>query len=74
MSFRGQNIRFFQNYSADLSRRRAAFRAVKAALYKEGVRFNMLYPARLRVVSKDGSKIFKTPEAARAFLTDHYNR
>ncbi|KAI4890319.1 hypothetical protein NFI96_032092 [Prochilodus magdalenae] len=73
VSFRGHNIRFFQNYSADLPLQRAAFRAVKAALYKEGVRFNMLYPARLRVVSKDGFKIFETPEAAQAFLKDHYN-
>ncbi|KAL7884461.1 hypothetical protein AOLI_G00072310 [Acnodon oligacanthus] len=53
VSFRGHNIRFFQDYSADLSQRQAAFHTVKAVLYKEGVQFSMLYPARLRVVSKD---------------------
>ena len=52
VSFQGHNIRFFQDYSADLSRRQANFGTVKATLDKEGVWFSMLYTARLRHYSR----------------------
>ncbi|XP_036419810.1 uncharacterized protein LOC118803430 [Colossoma macropomum] len=73
VGFRGHNIRFFQDYSADVSWRRATFRAIKAGLYKEGVQVSMLYPTRLCVVSKDGFKFSEIPDAAQAFVKDHFN-
>ncbi|KAK7925956.1 hypothetical protein WMY93_008266 [Mugilogobius chulae] len=54
LEFRGKQLLIFLDYSADLARRRAAFSEVKATLRKqEGVRYGLLYPARLRV-SVDG--------------------
>ncbi|KAL7846627.1 hypothetical protein SRHO_G00216070 [Serrasalmus rhombeus] len=48
--YKGNRLGFFPDYSTELSRRRAAFQPVKAILFQRGVRFTLLYPARLRVM------------------------
>ncbi|KAL3966279.1 dedicator of cytokinesis protein 1 [Sarotherodon galilaeus] len=50
LEFQGKQIFIFPDYSAVLARRRAAFSEVKGLLRKkDGVRYGLLYPARLRI-------------------------
>ncbi|KAI4895056.1 hypothetical protein NFI96_004993, partial [Prochilodus magdalenae] len=69
--FKGHRIRIFPDYSTELSRRRAAFRPIKATLFQKGFRFALLYPARLRVIVNGATRIFESPEAARKFCDEH---
>jgi len=49
------------------AKKRAAFNDIKQELYRKGVRFGLLHPARLRVTFEGETVYFDTPEAARAF-------
>lgn len=70
MIFEEHTVRFYPDLSAHLSRKRAAFKNIKAALYRKGIKFNLLYPARLRVhYGEDEPHIFDTPDEAEEFLT-----
>ncbi|KAL7837361.1 hypothetical protein SRHO_G00270720 [Serrasalmus rhombeus] len=71
LSFRGHKMRIFSDYSADLSRRRAAFRDIKAALYSKGIRFRLVFPARLHVDFEGWTVTFDAPEVAQAFFNIH---
>ncbi|KAJ4947096.1 hypothetical protein JOQ06_009138 [Pogonophryne albipinna] len=69
LEFQGKQILIFPDYSADLSRRRAAFSEVKELLRKEeGVRYGLLYPARLRISFNGQTKMFENPQAAKDFV------
>uniref|UniRef100_A0AAV2JUX5 L1 transposable element RRM domain-containing protein n=1 Tax=Knipowitschia caucasica TaxID=637954 RepID=A0AAV2JUX5_KNICA len=59
LEFHGKQILIFPDYSADLTRRRAAFNEVKVSLrQQEGVRYGLLYPARLRVSYNGETKVY----------------
>lgn len=47
--YKENNLMFYPDLSAHLSKKRAAYKDVKAALYQKGIQFRLLYPARLRV-------------------------
>ncbi|KAJ8397388.1 hypothetical protein AAFF_G00439370 [Aldrovandia affinis] len=54
----------FPDFSAELNKRRAEYVEVKKLLReKEGVRYGLVYPARLRVSFQGQEKMFDTPQA-----------
>lgn len=68
LSYKGAEIHIYADYSAEVSRRRAAFTPVKAQLRRAGYSFSLRFPAKLRVIA-DGSKYeFNSPAEATAFL------
>ncbi len=67
VKFKGTMLRVYPDLSNALAKKRAAFNPVKQALYKEGIRFRLLYPARLKVTFKEESFIFETPDDANNF-------
>ncbi|KAJ3609223.1 hypothetical protein NHX12_023747 [Muraenolepis orangiensis] len=57
--------------SAGLSKRRAEFIEVKKLLRgKEGVRYGLVYPARLRVSFQGEENMFDTPQAVKDFIAN----
>ncbi|KAL1276308.1 hypothetical protein QQF64_035931 [Cirrhinus molitorella] len=67
VKFKGFTVRVYPDLSNALAKKRAAFNPVKQALYKERIRFTLLYPARLKVTFKEESFIFETPKDANDF-------
>lgn len=72
MKFRGHTIFIHEDVSAELGRKRAAFKEVKGLLYAKGVKFRMGYPARLRVLFRSKELCFDTPEAAMDFYQQQW--
>ena len=70
LKYKNSTLRIYQDFSVSLSRRRAEFNDIKQALYKKGIKFQLLYPACLRVSFGGNTLKFDTPEEAKAF----YNR
>lgn len=71
--FRGHKVFFHEDFSVELGRKRAAFNEVKSRLYSKGVRFGLLYPARLRVLYEGKTCFFNTPEDANEFYRSHWD-
>ena len=46
IAYNGNGIRIFEDFSVAVAKKRSAFNEIKSLLYKRGVRFGMLYPAR----------------------------
>ena len=67
LKFQGAAIRVYQDLSTTLAKRRAAFNGIKQALYRKNVRFQHLYPSRLRVVHDNDTHIFDSPDEAQKF-------
>ena len=67
LKFRNVSLRVYQDMSAFLAKQRAAFNDIKQELYRKGVRFGLLHPARLRVTFEGETVCFDTPDEARAF-------
>ncbi|MGH0118376.1 UNVERIFIED_CONTAM: hypothetical protein FKN15_047781 [Acipenser sinensis] len=67
LTFREQKIFIFPDLSSDVARNRAAFRDIKTRLFKKGIKFSLLYPARLRIVFKGRNLIFTLVQEAEAF-------
>ena len=71
LNYNGKQIHFFPDYSADLGRRRAAYKDVKAHLHKVGVRFGLIHPAKLRITFQGASHTLKMPQSALTFYRDN---
>lgn len=71
MTYRGHNIKFYEDFSPAVAKRRAAFNQVKSLLFKKEIRFGMIYPARLRVTFNGATHIFDSPEQAELFYEEH---
>ncbi|CAM4662324.1 unnamed protein product [Leuciscus chuanchicus] len=67
VKFRGNTLRVYPDLSAALAKKRATFNPVKRDLYQQGIRFRLLYPARLKVMFKGDNLIFETPDEANDF-------
>lgn len=67
VKFKGNTLRVYPDLSTALAKKRATFNPVKRALYQEGVRFRLLYPARLKVMFRGDNLIFETPDEANDF-------
>lgn len=74
MLYKGHALRLYPDLSANLSRKRAAYKTVKSALYKKGIQFRLLYPARLRVSYGGETLMFETPLDAEAFYARRIER
>ena len=72
MEFRGNRVFLHEDVSAELGRKQAAFKEVKALLYAKRVKFRMVYPARLRVLFNSKELHFDTPSKAMAFYREHW--
>ncbi|KAF0031953.1 hypothetical protein F2P81_016508 [Scophthalmus maximus] len=70
MTYQGHNIKFYEDFSGAVAKRRAAFNQVKSLLFKKGIRFGMIYPARLRVTFDGVTHIFDSPEQAELFYEE----
>jgi len=68
--YKGHSIRIFEDFSATLAKKRATFNKVKSQLYKDGIRFGLIYPARLRVTVNGLTRMFDTAEEAERFYGD----
>ncbi|KAF3856936.1 hypothetical protein F7725_017659 [Dissostichus mawsoni] len=66
LTFKGQRIQIFRDLPTEVVKRRAAFTPTRRILRdKPGVRFGLLYPAKLRVSHKGSERFFTDPEEAR---------
>lgn len=67
---RYENVKMmlFPDYSMETQRQRRNFDHVKAQLRTKGLKYNMLFPARLKVVDGESSKFFTSPEEATRWL------
>lgn len=68
MTYCGHNIKFYKNFSGAVAKKRAAFNQVKSLLFKKGIRFGMIFPARLRITFNVVTHIFDSPEQVEQFL------
>lgn len=67
--FRERRVHIFQDWPADVARRRAAFKDVKARLRGvPGVRYGLLHPAKLQVTFQGKREVFDKPEDVEAFF------
>ena len=67
VTYQGHSIRIFEDFSAALAKKRAAFNKVKSMLFKDGIRFGLLYPARLRVSMNGQTRMFDSADEAERF-------
>lgn len=58
----------FPDYTLETQRQRRSFSAVKAKLRVKGIRYSILFPAKLRVVDGETVRIFTSPKDANAWL------
>lgn len=65
--FNGSELRFFPDMSANVAKKRAAFKGVKQLLWEKKIRFHLRYPALLRVHLNDETLDFATPKEAQEF-------
>ncbi|KAL7878759.1 hypothetical protein AOLI_G00097330 [Acnodon oligacanthus] len=68
MQHKGKPLRIYPDLSAGLSKKRAAFKNIKAALYEGGIQFRLLYPARRRVSYEGENHNFDMPGDAEVFF------
>lgn len=61
-------IMLFPDYSVETQRQRRTFDQVKAQMRVKGLKYSMLFPARLRVVDGETTKFFTSPEEAARWL------
>ena len=67
--YRGKPVAIFEDYCPEIVEQRSAYRAVMSSLYQRGFKPSLLYPARLRITTKNGGKKhFTSTEDAEAFL------
>lgn len=61
-------IMIFPDYSVETQHLRRTFDQVKAHLRTKGLKYSMLFPARLRVVDGESTRYFTSPEEALQWL------
>lgn len=67
--FRGRKIRIFRDLPPEVAKRRATFTAVRRMLRdKPGIRYGLLYPAKLRLTHGGTEKFFTDPEEATRYV------
>ena len=70
MTYRGYSIKFYEDFSAVVAKRRTAFNQVKSSLYGKGIQSSMIYPARLHVTLNGVNHICDSPEQAELFYRE----
>ncbi|KAK7913515.1 hypothetical protein WMY93_013726 [Mugilogobius chulae] len=70
--YHGDKILIFPDLPPTVAKRRGSFKEVKELLRGlQGVKYGMLYPAKLRVSSPLGERVFTDPGAAKDYVTKH---
>lgn len=73
LTFNGRSIQIFRDYPSAVVKQRAAFSRVRQILRdKPGVKFGILYPAKLRVTYSEGEKIFTDANDAWKFAIEQF--
>ncbi|KAJ3609779.1 hypothetical protein NHX12_024289 [Muraenolepis orangiensis] len=70
LRYRDSELRIYQDISADLAKRRAAFNGIKNSLYLKGIRFRLVHP-RLHVSFRNETYYFDSPQKAQDFYDQH---
>jgi len=70
LKYRETTLRVYPDVSAITAKKRAASNKIKQALYQKGVKFRLLFPARLQVSFENEVFTFETPEDAHAFYKE----
>lgn len=73
IQYKGTAVRIYPDLSAALSKKRASYNSIKQSLYQKKIRFQLLYPARLRVTFEEETFIFNSPEEAKLFYDQRVN-
>ncbi|KAF7645266.1 hypothetical protein LDENG_00207290 [Lucifuga dentata] len=73
IKYKGHNLRIYSDISATLAKKRAAFKNIKQLLYRRGLKFQLLHPARLQVLFEEETFVFGTPEEAQQFYNQRVN-
>lgn len=69
LHFNGGPVNIFPDYTASVARARAAFTEVRGLLRgREGVRYGLLFPARLRITHGEEDKVFADPGKAMDYV------
>ncbi|KAJ8402769.1 hypothetical protein AAFF_G00364410 [Aldrovandia affinis] len=72
LSFRGSEVHIYPDYSAEVSKKRAAYFTVKSQLRNAGFTYRMFFPAKLQVTDKHGQKLtFSSPREVSTFLASN---
>lgn len=73
LTFNGRSIQIFRDYPSAVVKRWAAFARVRQILRdKSGVKFGILYPAKLRVTYSEGEKLFTDANEAWKFAIEQF--
>lgn len=64
LQYQGSRVSLYPDYSAALQKQRSSFLGIKRRLRDKGISYNMVFPAKLRVVDGDRIQIFDRPEGA----------
>lgn len=73
LTFEGDRIQIFRDLPQAVVKRRAAFTPARNLLRdKPGVKFGLLYPAKLRVTHNGKEEVFTDPAAARRFALENF--
>lgn len=73
LTYRGQKIRIFPDFTPEIAQRRAAFNGARALLRdKPGVRYGLLYPAKLKVTYRGTETMFTDAKEAQKFAELHF--
>lgn len=68
LSWENNNIMLFPDFSRATQMKRDKFKECKKKLHEREASFRLLYPAKLRIETKEGVKIFDCPRKAMAFI------
>lgn len=68
LRFEGARLMIFPDFSVETQKQRKSFDQVKQALRQRGLKYSMLFPARLRVQDGESHRFFTVPDEAAAWL------
>ena len=69
--YNGSRISLYPDFSPKLSKRRAEFTPIKRNLLRGRIKYALLYPARLRIMTTEGPQFFDTPGKAAQWLEEN---
>ncbi|ROI73788.1 LINE-1 type transposase domain-containing protein 1 [Anabarilius grahami] len=68
LCWENNHIMVFPDFARAIQQKRDRFKECKKLLHSKKVSFTLLYPAKLRIETKDGRKTFSCPRQAMAFI------
>lgn len=67
LPYRIVKLLMFLDYTMETQRQRRSFDTIKAALRTKGIRYSILFPAKLRVIDGEIVRVFTNPKDANAW-------